>query len=125
MNPDIQVEAEKFIQDMTWVQQAIGSAGISNSLEAGARVIEAHAKINAPVDTGFLRNSIMVAEMLVSPTGGYVVVAVYAEYAAHVEFGTVKMQAQPYISPAVYDNENKIRDVVAAQIVREINKALG
>ena len=97
---------------------------IPQILEAGGRVIEAEAKINAPVDTGFLRNSIMVAEMMVDTKGGYIVVAVFAEYGAFVEFGTVKMDAQPYLRPAVYDNEAKIARAMGAVYKMAIEGAI-
>jgi HK97 gp10 family phage protein len=51
----------------------------------------------APVDTGFLRNSITSnGEGLLTYS-----VKVGAEYGIHVEYGTWKMSAQPYLRPAV------------------------
>jgi len=57
--------------------------------------IEATGKVNAPVDTGNLESSIstdvdgLTAE--IGPT---------AEYGGYVEYGTSKMDAQPYMGPA-------------------------
>lgn len=82
--------------------------------------IEAHAKDNAPVDTGYLRRSIFATPAghlgvegtaLVGDVGGggdlegelgltWIVMA-SAEYAAYVELGTVNAGAQPYLMPAV------------------------
>ena len=57
----------------------------------------------APVDTGFLRNSITVGR----PDGGSLTVGDLsaqvgpeAAYGAFVEFGTSRMGAQPYMTPA-------------------------
>lgn len=62
-----------------------------------AQGIEAQAKLKAPVDTGFLRNSIQA-----TPKGAFEWnVTVGAEYGAYLEFGTVKMSARPYFTPAV------------------------
>jgi HK97 gp10 family phage protein len=64
-----------------------------------AHDIERDAKINAPVDTGNLENSIssdiepLSAE--IGPT---------AEYGDYVEAGTSKMAAQPYMGPAFEKN---------------------
>lgn len=59
--------------------------------------VEADAKPRAPVDTGNLRNSIQAQS-----TGELSAeVNVGAEYGPYVEFGTHKMAAQPYLSPAV------------------------
>lgn len=84
--------------------------------------IEAHAKQNAPVHTGFLRAAIQAepAEaagigsdlqssgasnaQITAATSGisshHWVVVSYAEYSAYQELGTYKMAAQPYMIPA-------------------------
>lgn len=62
-----------------------------------AKDIEAWAKVHAPIDTGFLRGSIR-AEAESSHSWR---VIVGAEYGAYVELGTVNMEAQPYLMPAV------------------------
>lgn len=55
------------------------------------------AKGLCPVDTGFLRESIRVEQ-----TGGNrLKVVVDAEYAAAVEYGTSKSEAQPFLRPAL------------------------
>jgi HK97 gp10 family phage protein len=61
-----------------------------------AREIEQDAKANAPVQTGYLRESI---EAQVEGKSAEVVAG--AEYAGFVEFGTYKMPAQPFMSPAI------------------------
>lgn len=57
--------------------------------------IEAGAKGMAPVDTGALRNSI---QSSVGGLSGEVTAGV--EYAIYQEFGTYKMAAQPFMTPA-------------------------
>jgi HK97 gp10 family phage protein len=59
--------------------------------------VEAGAKRLAPVDTGLLRNSIQ-SLMEGDLTG---VVFTNTEYASHVEYGTHKMSAQPFLTPAL------------------------
>jgi HK97 gp10 family phage protein len=61
-----------------------------------AHDLEAHAKLRAPVDTGFLRSSIRAVR--ISPTHWQVIVG--AEYGVYVEYGTRHMGAQPYLRPA-------------------------
>lgn len=59
--------------------------------------VEATAKTLAPVDTGHLRSSIQH-----HPTGALSAeVTVGAEYGPYVEFGTSRMGAQPFLTPAV------------------------
>ena len=58
--------------------------------------ITEHARGAAPVDTGFLKNSINfeVSDQMA-------IVFVGAEYGIYVELGTVRMGARPYLGPAV------------------------
>ena len=58
--------------------------------------VEAQAKTVVPVDTGNLKKSI--STELVKPLEG--VVSTGVEYAEYVEYGTSKMAAQPYMTPA-------------------------
>ena len=62
-----------------------------DGLEAGARVVETHAKVLCPVDTGALRNSIMVDDV----TPDRAVIAPHTDYAEHVEFGTCLLYTSP------------------------------
>lgn len=58
--------------------------------------IKQQAKIKAPVDTGFLRNSIQTEQL-----GDLMaMVTVGAEYGVYVEFGTSRAPAQPFLLPA-------------------------
>ena len=96
--------------------------------------IEREAKIRAPVDTGFMRNSIYAVTHMSSdygtgtdtpPSGASLLpelpkpkdrltalVAVGASYGAYVEMGTSRMAAQPYLIPAA--------DVVRPQFVEAL-----
>lgn len=58
--------------------------------------IEAEAKLKVPVDTGALKNSIQVwfeGDL-------HAFIAPHMEYGHFVEFGTRKMAARPYMTPA-------------------------
>lgn len=85
-----------------------------DGLEAGARIVETYAKLLVPVDTGTLKGSIMVDEV----TPVQAVIAPHTDYAEYVEFGTSRMEAQPYMRPALDEHEAEIvqavRDTVAA-----------
>lgn len=63
------------------------------------RFIRDRAEQSAPVDTGFLQDNIgLVADGVASA----------ADYSEHVEYGTYKMGAQPFMRPAVRDAENEL-----------------
>jgi len=59
--------------------------------------IEGQAKNRVPVDTGALKNSISTEFEDNGLTG---IIAPHMEYATFVEFGTKRMSAQPYMTPA-------------------------
>ena len=59
--------------------------------------IEGQAKDRAPVDTGALKNSISTE---FENNGLIGIIAPHVEYATFVEFGTKRMSAQPFMTPA-------------------------
>jgi len=83
-----------------------------DGLEAGARIVETYAKLLVPVDTGTLKGSIMVDEV----TPVQAVIAPHTDYAEHVEFGTSRMEAQPYMRPALDEHENEIVQAVSSTV---------
>jgi HK97 gp10 family phage protein len=82
---------------------------MAQALEAIGRSIEGEAKIRAPIDTGALVNSIRYVS--VSATSGRVQVGV--EYAPFVEYGTIYMDARPYLLPAVEVVRARLGPIVA------------
>ena len=72
--------------------------------------VEGSAKLRAPVDTGFLRASIT-HKVIAFDT---VIIGTAVEYAAYQEFGTVKMVAQPFLRPAVYENKAAIKRIIGS-----------
>jgi HK97 gp10 family phage protein len=68
----------------------------SRAVRKAAFDIEAHAKVNAPVDTSNLRNSIQAVEI----DELHAQVGTAVEYGIYQEFGTHKMHAHPYLIPA-------------------------
>jgi HK97 gp10 family phage protein len=86
---------------------------LQNALLEGGKLIETACKEFCPVDTGRLRSSIL-AEAV---SEREVDVAPHTDYAAYVEFGTYKMDAQPYMSPGFEQSRDaaldRIRDKLA------------
>lgn len=84
---------------------------IANTMERIAAAIATEAKRNAPVDTGRLRASIVAGQAEASEYGVSVEVKaggkselddVLVDYAPYIEFGTSRMAAQPFLTPAAY-----------------------
>ena len=90
----------------------LGDADYAPSLLAGAYILQAASQRNAPVETGFLRNS------HTSRVAGknWVEMVVSTNYAFFVEYGTKKWAGHPFIRPAM--------DTESDRIVQAIGKAL-
>ncbi|MDD5512068.1 MAG: HK97 gp10 family phage protein [Dehalococcoidales bacterium] len=80
---------------------------INKKLESGltkaALLVERDAKKESPVDTGTLRSSITHE---VEPTEARV--GTNVEYSSFQEYGTRKMQAHPFLGPALEKNKDQI-----------------
>ncbi len=88
---------------------------VRQSVEEACRMIQERAQALCPVDTGALRASITVeVEDLPKTVRGNV--GPHEDYAAHVEFGTGKMKAQPYMRPAFDEVRPKVLDVFKGHI---------
>jgi HK97 gp10 family phage protein len=81
-------------------------------LEYVATVAEQQAQIDCPVLSGYLRSTIR-KEILSDLEA-----AVYAtaDYAAHVEYGTSKMEAQPFLEPAFRNSERVIKQLYLQRV---------
>lgn len=88
-------------------------SGAARAVAIGTRVLEGMVAMRAPVDTGFLRNSV---QSTVTGTTG--VVTVGAEYGAYVEYGTRRMSAQPYFHPAIEQFRPIYRGIVEREVSR-------
>ena len=95
-----------------------GNAAVMKGIEKACLRVEATAKENCPVDTGLLRASID-HKLDVTKLEG--IVGTNLEYAAAVEFGSIKKGAQPYLYPALASNVDKIK----ADIIEAVRNEIG
>lgn len=92
-----------------------------DGLEAGARIVEAWAKIEAPVDTGALMGSIAVDAV----TELEAVIAPHVDYAEDQEFGTMYQEGHAYMRPALDNHEGEIIGAVTNEITAFIRRVRG
>ena len=115
------------------------------SVEYCGKFVEDDAKLNCPVDMGDLVQSI---QHETKAAGGSIRSTIYtnSDHAAYVEFGTgqcgegtydnsnvslaynqdwVGMPAQPYLYPALKDNETQLKAYIANQLRKEIKRVVG
>ena len=89
------------------------SQAISTALEEIGLLAEGYAKRKCPVDTGRLRNSIT---HQVDSGGRSVYIGTNVEYAPHVELGTRRQAAQPYLRPAATNHASQYRQVLKSHM---------
>lgn len=77
-------------------------------LESVGLLISGDAQLRTPVDTGMLKGSI---NHRVSKDS--VIIGTNVEYSEYVEYGTSRTPAQPYLRPALYENEDKAKKIYA------------
>lgn len=87
-------------------------------LKAGALIIQNEAKKKAPYKTGTLRRSIH-TEMISNTQAK---VGTDVEYAVYQEFGTSKMQAHPFLRPALDERQQEVIEKINAIINAEVLK---
>lgn len=88
--------------------KAAKNAALAAALEAIAEAAEGYAVVLCPVDTSRLKNSITHA---VNEAEEQAIIGTNVEYAPYVEFGTVKMKAQPYLKPAIKNHTDEYMDI--------------
>lgn len=95
----VNVDDKAFLKSL---QAAVGRLKIETAADLSrlGLDIQNRARELCPVDTGRLRSSIRAVDGK-DATGVYVDVGTNVEYAPHVEFGTSRMPAQPYMRPAL------------------------
>lgn len=99
------------------LRQAIGV-----EVKRSALNIEGGAKRRAPVDTGRLRNSIT---HVIAEGGLKARIGTNVEYAAHVEFGTRRMRAQPYLQPSFEEEAPRLKQRVRKAATDTLKKKAG
>lgn len=83
---------------------------LSNVVRKTAFKIQANAKGRTPVDTGHLKRNIKVDVEADGNNASVKVDKDDVEYAEHVEFGTRKTKAQPFLFPAHEEERNDFID---------------
>lgn len=92
------------------------AAATAEFLETAALKVEGDAILLCPTDTGNLRNSISHEVEENTATIGTNV-----EYASHVELGTSKQGAQPFLRPALDQNQDSLKTMYKDIIKRHID----
>jgi HK97 gp10 family phage protein len=94
--------AKKFSEISKNVETEIEQALVNSAL-----IVERDAKLNCPVDSGRLRQSIT-HRLIDEGSNSVAEVGTNVKYGKMVEFGTSKQSAQPFLFPAYNNNKQKI-----------------
>jgi HK97 gp10 family phage protein len=89
-----------------------------NTLDKIGAVVEAEAKLRTTVDTGTLRRSI---SFVTDESNNKVSIGSNVEYASYVELGTSRQTEQPFLTPAVEENIDKLKKIAETEY-KNLNK---
>lgn len=103
---------DELAEAMSSWRERLESEAAPNVVQRCLDIAQEIAIQEVPVDTGNLRDSIQ--QSIEDQYYGELVAE--AEYAGFVEFGTSKMEAQPYMEPASAEVERNIQDITAEEI---------
>lgn len=84
---------------------------IAAELNLGAESAVSLGKQLAPVDTGFLRDNIEQTE-IATAGNPHAKVESKADYSMFVEYGTVNMEAQPFLTPAFESARRQVNNAL-------------
>ena len=98
----------QFTDNSKEVLEAMQQAAV-RALEKCGLTAEGYAKKLCPVDTGNLRNSITHTVDEGEPAA---YIGTDVEYAPYQELGTINMDANPFLKPAVADHANTYRKII-------------
>lgn len=90
------------------------TAALNRSLTKIGMAAEGYAKLECPVDTGRLRNSITHE---VVPSEKAVYIGTNVEYAPYVELGTSRQKAHPYLRPAAHNHGQEYRAILRSSFL--------
>ena len=102
---DFQIDATEFLKSLNQYDEHVKN-GLKDAVKQCAFAIERDAKKNCPGDTGRLRASITTDTTKIDDYEA--TVGTNIEYATHVEYGTRKQSAKPYLRPAYNKNIEKL-----------------
>lgn len=117
------------MDEVTKLLQDLGDTAIDaldNASKAGADIVLAEAKQKAPVDTGTLRESLILKKSKVKnarvKSEYFITKKSGVAHFAPVELGTSKMRPQPFLRPAIDENKKRLAKKINDTLVKELRR---
>ena len=115
-------EVIKLLEEMGEEAESV----IDDAAKSGAQIVLKRAKQIVPVDTGVLKDSLILKKSKIKNAKVKSVYTVSkksgAKHFAPVELGTSKMKAQPFIRPAFDENLKNVASKINEEILRAIGR---
>lgn len=108
--------AEAIAAKFATAATVVPTVAVPTALNKAALLVVRRGKQKAPVDTGTLMGSIMKVDV----SAAEVDVVAFADYSVYVEFGTWKMAAQPYMTPALDESKDQIEELLGHAVITTI-----
>jgi HK97 gp10 family phage protein len=109
--------ADQVIKNLSKYAKAMVSEIVAGCEAVQANVI-ANAHERVPFVTGNLHDSILPGGITITDDNIEAVVVANANYASFVEFGTSRQRSQPYLGPALLENQKTFVKAMGAAVKR-------
>ncbi len=117
MAGSIEVKFEQVVKNLSKYEASI-IREVVDGCEAVQQEVINNAKGRVPVRTGNLQGSILPGGILITDDNVEALIVANAEYASFVEWGTRRMIARPYLTPALLENIRTFQKAMAAAAKR-------
>lgn len=107
MKIDVKITGDKEIAARLKALAKQSTSALKRAVTQSSIHVEGEAKSRAPVKTGRLRSSIT-HEIIDNESNITGQIGTNVEYAPHVEFGTIKAKAKPFLVPALLESKDRI-----------------
>lgn len=124
--------SKTYIEGLAEVQELMSEMGeaasevLDKAAKEGSEIVFKAAKQKVPVDTGKLKESLVLKKSKVKnpeiQCNYYVSKKSGAEHFAPVELGTSKMKAQPFLRPAIDENMKGIQNAINNEVLKAIGR---
>ena len=131
MEVDFKIEGLKDLEkELLRIEKSVARKTLRGALSDALKPSQKRAKQLVPVDTHNLRRSIKRSSWFHQRRGAIAKLRAGGKvrgggdpfYARMVEFGTVKMQAKPFMRPAFYGHERETIDIFKRRVLERMKK---
>jgi HK97 gp10 family phage protein len=123
---------EEVVRKLQSIEPKLQKQALRKAVREGAKVIQREAEANVPVDTGQLREAIKIRAPKKRKKGRISTLVQVGKgdfrgdtfYGAMIEYGTSKMPARPFMTPAYESKGEAAKNVAVAEIEKALDRII-